>query len=129
MPTPSEIASKLHPPRLPVEFAEFTWQDASAAFGIGLAFGIVLYLLLRPFLARRLTTRERIGKELEKLRALPGQERLIQQARLWSELHGAVAEEQDTDPAWRGDLYKPGTEIDHAALDAEILRLAGKRGG
>ena len=128
MRTPSEIVSKLHPPRLPAEFSELTWHDASAAFGIGLAAGLVLYLVLRPCLARRLTARERIGRELESLRDLPGQERLLRQARLWSELRNAVADEQDTDPDWRADLYKPGAEVDHEALDTEILRLAGKRG-
>ncbi len=128
MPTPSEIVSKLHPPRLPAEFSELTWQDAGAAFGIGLAAGLVLYLLLRPFLARRLTAVERIGRELESLRDLPGPERLLRQARLLSELRTAAVDEQDADPAWRADLYKPGVEIDHAALDAEILRLAGKGG-
>ncbi|WP_425406747.1 hypothetical protein [Hwanghaeella sp.] len=128
MPTPAEIVDKLHPPRLPTAFAELTWQDGCAAFGIGLALGIILYLLLRPFLARRMTVREQIGRELESLRTLSASDRLVRQARLWSELRAAVPDEQDTNPVWRQDLYKPGADIDHEALDAEILRLAGKRG-
>ncbi|RVU35900.1 hypothetical protein EOI86_11630 [Hwanghaeella grinnelliae] len=129
MQTPSDIVSKLHPPRLPAGFADLTWQDGCAAFGVGLALGIVLYLLLRPFLARRLTKREQVAQNLDSFRALPASDRLVRQVRLWSELRRSAAEEQDTEPAWRQDLYRPDADIDLEALDAEILRLAAERGG
>lgn len=129
MPTPSDIVSKLHPARLPADFADLTWQDGCAAFGIGLALGIVLYLLLRPFMARRFSKREQVARNLDSFRALPASDRLVRQVRLWSELRRSVADEQDTERAWRQDLYRPGANIDHEALDAEIMRLADKRGG
>lgn len=127
MPTPAELAAKLHPPRLPVSFSELTWQDAVGAFGTGLLIGIVIYVILRVLLTRKASFPERVARDLQDWRTLPGPERHYRQTRLWGDVSRQDGNVEGAVPPWLDDLYRPDARVDHDALDREILTLARKR--
>lgn len=127
MPTPDEIVAQLHPPRLPVNFSEVTWQDACGAFGIGVLIGIVIYAVLRLLLTRRESFADRAEKDLKSWRDLPGPERHYRQTRLWVEICRRNGAANDALPIWMEDLYRPDHRVDHEALDGEIRDLLRKR--
>lgn len=124
MPTAADLAAQLHEPRLPAAFAALSWQDCLAAFGAGLVAALLVHLALRLVLHRREAPQERVARELRAIARLGPEERLFRQAAIRARLSGGTV----PDAPWREALYRPGAAVDHAALDAEILALAGRMG-
>ncbi len=117
----AELAAELRPARLPSDMAALGWQDAVAGFGLGLIAAWLLFLLLRPFLRRKARPGEAAVARLRAAAGLPGEERLLQQARVLKDVRPEV------EPDWRDALYEPGRTVDHEAIDAQIVALTRRR--
>ncbi|MBP7003374.1 hypothetical protein, partial [Amaricoccus sp.] len=79
-----EVIAGLHPPRLPAAVVATHWQDLLAAFGLGLLVAALLAFLLAPLLRPR-PRRESLRRRLDRLAALPPEDRLLGQLRLLAE--------------------------------------------
>ncbi len=107
-----DIVAELHPPRLPAAFIDTGWQDLLAAFGLGLVLAALAVALLAPLLRPR-PRRESVATRLDRLGALPPEDRLLGQLRLAAETGTALPEDV------RAALYAP-IPPDPARLDALI---------
>lgn len=123
--SPASLANALHGARLPAELAELAVRDVVAALGLGILAALLLFLALRPMLSRRRSRVDEVAAELRELAGLPSDQRLFHQARLRATL---IADPARYAPDWRAALYDPGADVDHAALDAEIMALAARSG-
>ncbi|WP_226575002.1 hypothetical protein [Acuticoccus sediminis] len=122
---PARLADELRPIRLPVDYATLGVSDALAAFALGVVLALLVFALLRPFLSRRIDPAMVAAREVEALRGAPPAARLLGLARLLSRLD---PERRQPRPAGLdAALYRPGTAADFAALEADILGIAGRR--
>ena len=141
----AEVLSRLHDVRTPTLGAAETLSDALAGAAIGLAWALVLFLLLRGLTEteRGTSPREQARAELARARSLEPSQRLLALATLLARvapdpapgLHPASTPErpQASDPSsadWqrlrgdlRGALYRPNPTLDLDRVDADILRL------
>lgn len=108
----ADLALRLHPPRLPEAFAALGWDDALAAFGIGLLLAALILTLAGPALRRR-ESPPSLARRFAEAAALPPEERLLALVRLLESRGGRLSE------AERAALYA-GAPLDPAALEARI---------
>lgn len=104
------LLADLHPPRLPVEFAEIGWPEIVAAVAIGLLMARLAYALVRPALRR--PERADLSTRLAAIDTLPPDRRQIEELRLLRALGGTVPTGLYTGPppdlrplihaAWKG---------------------------
>ena len=111
-----DVIAGLHPPRLPATVVATHWQDLLAAFGLGLLVAALLAFLLAPLLRPR-PRRESLRRRLDRLAALPPEDRLLGQLRLLAETGTPLPDDL------RAELYGR-TPADRAAPDVPPRRHA-----
>lgn len=77
--THAEMLASLPPPRLPVTMAILSPSEILALLGLGMAFGLLIGVLVLPLTRQR---DRRQGLRLRDLRSLPMPERLLELSRL-----------------------------------------------
>lgn len=122
--TPDELVKQLHSPRLPIEIVELTLQDCLAAFGIGVLAALLVYIVLQNFMTKRISLKDQVAKELYSFHSLSSQERLFHQA----SLRASISDRPVEDLKWTRLIYGRCVEVDHDALDAEIISIVSQRG-
>ena len=111
-----DIASRLRPIRLPVEFASFDLQDCLTLFGLGLLAGLLLLALARLIVLHEPSAEETVRARLRQLQSAEPPLRILELARL----HAQVAPE-GVRPAWRNAVYQDDPAVDFASAEADIL--------
>jgi hypothetical protein len=122
--TPIELLERLRPLRLPAAYVQPTFGDHLVSFCLGLVAALAIFVVLSPFLRRRVPLPARIARELDALKGLPAADRFAAQARLFASLagHDAVSRAD-----WRDALYANTAPPDSETLDRDIIALARKR--
>ena len=101
-PSVDDLAAALRPIRAPVATEAEALADALLAFGLGLGGALIVYAVLRLFLARRQGARARLRAALAASRGLGAGERLLAQARL-----AAQASDAEVRATLGAALYRP----------------------
>lgn len=118
--TQDELLSALAPIRMPIHFAEFTWRDSLLSLALGLILGLLISLLISRFTTRRLTKTDEVQLEIEQLKLLPPDARLVGLSHLLARLdHDKLAE-----LGLQEALYDPLINVDPAPVERVILEAA-----
>lgn len=115
--TRDELLAALAPPRLPLEMAAIGWREGLALLAAGFLAGLVLTLLIRPWVAARPSWKARVRAT----RGLPAQDRILAVTRILGRMP----------PALRDAAYGAAPAPDDAVIDAAARRTgpASRRKG
>lgn len=118
--TQEELIAQLAPIRIPVEFAEFTLQDALLALALGIVVGLLLSRLIGAITARKDSPFEFARDEIDRLTREVPSARLLGLAALLKRYAPDAIAKLGLDQA----LYDPSQTVDLEQIETAILTAA-----